>query len=208
MSVRCRCSRQAVSSAAQPSSLVGGGAERASERSEQCDRKSGCWTKRASGKLEQPHKFRARHLLPQQGEKEESRVRSAILHPLRAAIHCGHTGAADLHQAERLHDAYELLDLRYRAGDLEDEMLCIGVDHLGAERLGKSERFNTVVTCARNLDQSQLARQRPGQDPKRGRLGGWLHRLAPRVGHPRPSPRRMAARHGRARAAPRVRRGP
>src|SRR5690606_14316799 len=81
-------------------------------------------------------------------------------HSLRPAVHGRHAGAADLDQAERLHDGDELFDLRHATGDLENEMLGVGVDDLGAESVGEPQRFHPVVACAAHLDQCKLPLQR------------------------------------------------
>ena len=53
--------------------------------------------------------------------------------------------------------------LAVRAGDLEDEMLGGGVDHLGLEGVGEAERLDALLARARDLDQRQLALERPAR---------------------------------------------
>jgi hypothetical protein len=47
------------------------------------------------------------------------------------------------------------------AGDLENEMLCVRVDHLGAKRLGQAQRLNAMSPVAGNLDQRKFPFDRP-----------------------------------------------
>src|SRR4051812_2986039 len=67
------------------------------------------------------------------------KFRQVGLHALRAAVHGGHAGAADLDQAERLHDGDELVELGSLAGDFEDEMFGVGVDDAGAESVRQAQ---------------------------------------------------------------------
>jgi hypothetical protein len=63
------------------------------------------------------------------------------------------SGAADLDQSERrmMPVRDELLDLGDAAGDLEDEMLGVGVDHLGAEGIGQTQGLDPVVAAPDTL---------------------------------------------------------
>lgn len=47
-----------------------------------------------------------------------------------------------------------------RTGDLEDEMLGVGVDNAGAERVGQSQRFDAALAGAGDLHQRQFPLQR------------------------------------------------
>src|SRR5215831_7075799 len=68
-----------------------------------------------------------------------------------AARHGDDAGAGDIDQAEPAHQADEGLHLVGGAGDLEDEGIGLGVDHLGAEDVGQSQRLDALVARALDL---------------------------------------------------------
>src|SRR5262245_20575437 len=78
-------------------------------------------------------------------------------HSLRTTVHCRNASATDLSKPKRLHDADELLDLGHFAGNLENEMLGVGIDHVGTECLGKPQRLDARIARAGHLDQRQFA---------------------------------------------------
>src|SRR5690348_13706562 len=51
-------------------------------------------------------------------------------------------GAANIDQAQSLHQADEGVDLVGRAGDLEHERIALGINHLGAKHVGKPQRLD------------------------------------------------------------------
>src|SRR5690606_16472726 len=83
------------------------------------------------------------------------------LHPLGAAVHRRHAGTAHLDKSERLHDGYELLDLRHPPGDFEDEVFGVGIDHAGAEGVSQPQCLDAIVASAAHLDECQLALDGP-----------------------------------------------
>ena len=66
-------------------------------------------------------------------------------------------GARDLDEAERAHQFDELVDLLARAGELEDEALVRGVDHVGAEDFRDAQALDALLARAGDLHQRQLA---------------------------------------------------
>src|SRR5690606_4378777 len=82
------------------------------------------------------------------------------LHTLRTAVHRCNTGAAHLDQPQRLHDRYELIDLRCLAGDLEDELLGGCVRDLGLEGVGEAKSLDPRLTFSCDFDQGQFPLQR------------------------------------------------
>src|SRR6476659_6093295 len=82
---------------------------------------------------------------------------TSTLERLAAARHGDDTGAADIDQPERFHQADEGLDLVRGAGDLEDEGIGLGVDHLGAEHVGQAQRLDPLLAGTLDLDQRQFA---------------------------------------------------
>src|SRR5690606_30569241 len=75
----------------------------------------------------------------------------------RAAGDRDHAGAADLDQAERLHQVDESVDLGRRAGDLEYEALLGAVDQTRVHEVGDAQGLHPLLAVARDLDQGELA---------------------------------------------------
>src|SRR5262245_40470249 len=89
-----------------------------------------------------------------------SPVAAARLHPLWPALDGNYTGTRDLDQAERDHQIDEALDLVGGPGNLEHEALGAGIDHAGAERVGKPQSLDPVVAGAAHFHHRELALDR------------------------------------------------
>src|SRR5690606_2800775 len=81
----------------------------------------------------------------------------AALQTFGASVHGRHTRAAHLHEAERLHDRDELLDLGNTARNLENEVFRIRIDDMGTKGIRKTQRLHAGVALAFDLDQRKLA---------------------------------------------------
>src|SRR6476659_3664664 len=79
------------------------------------------------------------------------------LHPLGTTHDGGNAGARDFNEAERQHQADELLDLFARAGDFENKALRRRVDHASAEGIRKPQGLDAVLALALDLDHCELA---------------------------------------------------
>src|SRR6476661_4241753 len=82
------------------------------------------------------------------------------LHPFRPAHDGGNAGTRDFDQAERQHQADELLDLFARPGDLEDEAFRRRIDHAGTEGIREPQGLDAVLALALDLDHCELALDR------------------------------------------------
>ena len=126
---------------------------------------------------------RARREQRHDGEDDEGReqlaghgVDAAALSRRGAAADGGDAGAADLDQAERRHDGDELLDLDGAPGHLEDEMIDVA-SMTSARKASASRSASTRFSpCAGDLDQRQLALERPALG---GEVGDRMHRHQP-----------------------------
>src|SRR5512142_2668837 len=79
------------------------------------------------------------------------------LHGFRAARYGGNTGTRDVDEAKRPHEVHELVDLGWRAGDLEDETGMRRIHDMGAEDFGQAHGFGALVAGAGYLYQRHLA---------------------------------------------------